>query len=246
MPFFEYAELCFRVGRLSEANLERRPAMRLLLVEDDLTLGDAVRAFLKSHGHAVDWVTTVAGARAAAGSPFDVILLDWRLPDGSGMEWLRQLRSAPGDNQHAPVLMLTARDALTDRIEGLDAGADDYLIKPFQLAELAARIRSTSRRAAGHANGMLEAGEITLDVAGRTVTLQGSPIDLTAREYALLEVLMRRAGRILSRPMLEELLYGFEADVSSNTVEVHVASLRRMLGHELIETVRGMGYRLKA
>ena len=220
--------------------------MRLLLVEDDLTLGDAVRAFLKTRGHAVDWVTTVADARAAAESPFDVILLDWRLPDGSGVDWLRQLRSGHRENQHTPVLMLTARDSLGDRVEGLDAGADDYLIKPFQLAELAARIRSTSRRAAGHATGILTIGEIALERAGQVVTLKGSPVDLTAREYALLETLMRRAGRILSRTTLEELLYGFEADVSSNTVEVHIASLRRKLGHEVIETMRGMGYRMKA
>ena len=220
--------------------------MRLLLVEDDLTLGDAVRAFLKTRGHAVDWVTTVANARAAAESAFDVILLDWRLPDGSGVDWLRQLRSGHRENQHTPVLMLTARDSLGDRVEGLDAGADDYLIKPFQLAELAARIRATSRRAAGHASGILTVGEIALERAGQVVTLKGSPVDLTAREYALLETLMRRAGRILSRTTLEELLYGFEADVSSNTVEVHIASLRRKLGHEVIETVRGMGYRMKA
>jgi len=220
--------------------------MRLLLVEADLTLGDAVRAFLKTRGHAVDWVTTVANARAAAEGAFDVILLDWRLPDGSGVDWLRQLRSGHRENQHTPVLMLTARDSLGDRVEGLDAGADDYLIKPFQLAELAARIRSTSRRAAGHATGIFTIGEIALERAGQVVTLKGSPVDLTAREYALLETLMRRAGRILSRTTLEELLYGFEADVSSNTVEVHVASLRRKLGHDVIETVRGMGYRMKA
>jgi len=220
--------------------------MRLLLVEDDLTLGDAVRAFLKARGHAVDWVTTVADARAAAESPFEVILLDWRLPDGSGVDWLRQLRSGRGANQHTPVLLLTARDSLNDRIEGLDAGADDYLIKPFQLAELAARIRAASRRAAGHAAGILTIGEIALERSGQVVTLRGVSVDLTAHEYALLEALMRRAGRILSRPTLEELLYGFETDVSSNTVEVHVASLRRKLGHDVIETVRGMGYRMKA
>ena len=221
--------------------------MRLLLVEDDLTLGDAVRAFLtKARGHTVDWVTTVAQARAAAESPFDVILLDWRLPDGSGVDWLRELRSGSGDNRQTPVLMLTARDALNDRIEGLDAGADDYLIKPFQLAELAARIRATSRRAAGHTTGILTIGEIALERAGQAVTLKGVPVDLTAREYAVLEALMRRAGRILSRKTLEELLYGFDTEVSSNTVEVHVASLRRKLGHEVIETVRGMGYRMKA
>lgn len=220
--------------------------MRLLLVEDDLTLGDAVRTFLKAHGHTVDWVTTIAQARAAAESLFEVILLDWRLPDGSGVDWLRQLRSGLGGNRHTPVLLLTAKDSLNDRIEGLDAGADDYLIKPFQLAELAARIRATSRRAAGRTTGILKSGEITLDRAGQAVTLKGALVDLTAHEYALLEALMRRAGSILSRPKLEELLYGSEMDVSSNTVEVHVASLRRKLGRDVIETVRGMGYRMRA
>jgi two-component system OmpR family response regulator len=143
------------------------------------------------------------------------------------------------------VLLLTAKDSLNDRIEGLDAGADDYLIKPFQLAELAARIRSTSRRAAGRASEILAVAQIELDRAGQSVTQGGSPVDLTAREYALLEALMRRAGRILSRENLEELLYGFDADVSSNTIEVHIASLRRKLGHDAIETVRGMGYRMR-
>jgi two-component system OmpR family response regulator len=219
--------------------------MRLLLVEDDLTLGDAVRAFLTSAGHAVDWVTTVASARAAAENAFDAILLDWRLPDGSGVDWLRQLRAVQGENQHASVLLLTARDSLGDRIEGLDAGADDYLIKPFLLAELAARIRATSRRAAGNTSGILTSGEIRLDGAARTVTLEGSAVDLTAREYSLLEALMRRPGRILSRATLEQLLYGIETDVQSNTVEVHVSSLRRKLGYDVVETVRGMGYRLR-
>jgi len=220
--------------------------MRLLLVEDDLTLGDAVRAFLRSQGHAVDWVTNIAGARRSAGEEFDVILLDWRLPDGSGVDWLRQLRAQRGEHEQTPVLLLTARDSLSDRIEGLDAGADDYLVKPFQLAELAARIRAVSRRASGHATAVLTRGRITLDPAARSVSLDRVPVDLTAREYALLESLMRRAGRIVSRPTLEELLYGFEADVSSNTVEVHMSSLRRKLGQDAIDTVRGMGYRLKA
>lgn len=220
--------------------------MRLLLVEDDLTLGDAVRAYLRSQGHVVDWVTNVAGASVAFEERFDVILLDWRLPDGSGVEWLRRLRARGGEHGRTPVLMLTARDALSDRIEGLDAGADDYLVKPFQLSELAARIRATSRRASGHSGAVLTHGRISLDPAARSVAIEDTPVDLTAREYALLEVFMRRPGRIVSRPMLEELLYGFDSDVSSNTVEVHVASLRRKLGHEVIDTVRGMGYRLKA
>lgn len=236
----------FTLGGLSEANLKTQEIMRLLLVEDDLTLGDAVREFLRSQGHVVDWVTTVADSRAAFEEKFDVILLDWRLPDGSGVEWLRRLRAKGGEHGQTPVLMLTARDALSDRIEGLDAGADDYLVKPFQLMELSARIRAISRRASGHAGAVLTHGRIALDPAARRVTSDGSSVDLTAREYALLEAFMRRPGRIVSRPVLEELLYGYESDVSSNTVEVHIASLRRKLGHETIDTVRGMGYRLRA
>lgn len=234
------------LGGLSEANLKTQEIMRLLLVEDDLTLGDAVREFLRSQGQVVDWVTTVADARAAFEEKFDAVLLDWHLPDGSGVEWLRRLRAKGGEHGQTPVLMLTARDALSDRIEGLDAGADDYLVKPFQLMELAARIRAISRRASGNAGAILTHGRIALDPAACCVSIDGSSVDLTAREYALLEAFMRRPGRIVSRPMLEELLYGYETDVSSNTVEVHIASLRRKLGHDTIDTVRGMGYRLKA
>ena len=220
--------------------------MRLLLVEDDTTLGDAVREYLAGQGHVVDWAQSVADARGAAFEPFDAILLDWRLPDGSGVEWLRGLRAHKGANQRVPVLLLTARDQLNDRIEGLDAGADDYLIKPFELAELAARVRAVSRRAVGQTQALLRAGRVALDPAARAVTLGGSPVELTAREYALLEALLRRAGRIVSRGDLEQLLYGYDADVASNTVEVHLSSLRRKLGRGVIETVRGMGYRLQA
>jgi two-component system, OmpR family, response regulator len=220
--------------------------MRLLLVEDDTTLGDAVREFLRAQGHVVDWVTRIADAEATASEHFDAILLDWRLPDGSGVDWLRRVRSRSGEFARVPVLVLTARDALQDRVEGLDAGADDYLVKPFQLAELAARIRAMARRAAGQTGAELVHGRIALDPAAQSVRIDSEPVDLTAREYALLEAFMRRAGRIVARAYLEELLYGFEADVASNTIEVHVASLRRKLGHEVIDTVRGMGYRLKA
>jgi two-component system OmpR family response regulator len=220
--------------------------MRLLLVEDDTTLGDAVREYLAQQGHVVDWAQCVADARAAAFEAFDAILLDWRLPDGSGVDWLRGLRAKAGANQRAPVLLLTARDQLNDRIEGLDAGADDYLVKPFELAELAARVRAVARRAAGQPQTLLRAGRIALDPAARSVTLGGKPVELTAREYALLEALLRRAGRIVSRGDLEQLLYGYDADVASNTVEVHLSSLRRKLGRGAIETVRGMGYRLQA
>ena len=236
----------FTLDGPSEANLKTQEIMRLLLVEDDLTLGDAVREFLRSQGQVVDWVTTVADARAAIEENFDAVLLDWHLPDGSGVEWLRRLRAKGGEHGQTPVLILTARDALSDRVEGLDAGADDYLVKPFQLMELAARIRAISRRASGNAGAVLTHGRIALDPVACHVTIDDSSVDLTAREYALLEAFMRRPGRIVSRPVLEELLYGYETDVSSNTVEVHIASLRRKLGHDTIDTVRGMGYRLKA
>jgi DNA-binding response OmpR family regulator len=142
------------------------------------------------------------------------------------------------------VLLLTARDALGDRVAGLDAGADDYLVQPFQLAELAARIRATARRASGQAGSILRHGRIGLDPQAQRVMLDEAAVELTAREYALLEALMRRGGRIVPRSTLEELLYGYATDIASNTVEVHVASLRRKLGHDAIETVRGMGYRI--
>ena len=219
--------------------------MRHLLVEDDPVLGDAVRAFLQAHGEVVDWVPCLAEARVAAREPFDAILLDWNLPDGSGVQWLRELRARPSANEATPVLLLTARDTLDDRVLGLDAGADDYLIKPFELAELAARVRSVTRRAVGQAHVTLHAGPVALDTVARQVTLDGRVVDCTAREYMLLEALMRRAGHIVSRPDLEQLLYGYDVRVSSNAVEVHLSSLRRKLGRDLIDTVRGLGYCLK-
>jgi two-component system OmpR family response regulator len=218
--------------------------VRLLLVEDDRTLGDAVRAHLESDGHVVDWVTTAAQARAAAGDEFDAILLDWQLPDGSGVQWLRELRAKSGVNRSRPVLMLTARDLVADRVLGLDAGADDYLVKPFELAELSARLRALARRASGPTDTRLRAGRIEVDPAAKIVRLDDKPIDVTAKEFALLEALVRRAGRIVSRGDLEGLLYGFGAAVDSNAVEVHVSNLRRKLGRDAIETVRGLGYRI--
>ncbi len=218
--------------------------MRLLLVEDDPVLGNAVHDFLRSQGEIVDWTPRLAEARVAALEAFDAILLDWNLPDGSGVQWLRELRARPTPNEATPVLLLTARDRLGDRIEGLDAGADDYLIKPFELAELAARLRAVTRRANGHPHSVLHAGPVTLDPVSREVELDGQRVALTAREYMLLEALMRRAGHIVSRSDLEHLLYGYEGEVSSNAVEVHLSSLRRKLGHDRVETVRGLGYRL--
>ena len=218
--------------------------MRILLVEDDPVLGDAVRAYLQNDGEVVDWVTRVAEARSAVLESLDAILLDWNLPDGSGVAWLRDLRARPAKNERTPVLLLTARDTLNDRIEGLDAGADDYLIKPFELSELAARLRAVTRRAYGQSGSVLNVGAISLDPAGRQVRIADRPIDFTAREYALLEALVRRAGRIVSRSELEELMYGYATDVASNAIEVHLSSLRRKIGHDAIETVRGLGYRL--
>lgn len=219
--------------------------MRLLLVEDDPALGDAVRAFLQAHGEVVDWVSCLAKARGAVLESFDAILLDWNLPDGSGVQWLRELRARPNVNGGTPVLLLTARDRLDDRVVGLDAGADDYLVKPFELPELAARLRAVTRRSVGQAHVTLQAGPVAVDTVARQVTLDGRAVACTAREYMLLEALMRRPGHIVSRPDLEQLLYGYDAEVSSNAVEVHLSSLRRKLGHELIETVRGLGYRLQ-
>ena len=218
--------------------------MRLLLVEDDRTLGDAVRAHLEAEGHVVDWVATAAQARAAAGAEFDAILLDWQLPDGSGVAWLRELRARRGPNRTRPALMLTARDLVADRVQGLDAGADDYLVKPFELAELSARLRALARRATGQTETRLRAGRIEVDPLAQRVQLDGRPIDVTAKEFALLEALARRSGRIVSRSELENLLYGFDAAVDSNAVEVHISNLRRKLGRAAIETVRGMGYRI--
>lgn len=218
--------------------------MRLLLVEDDRTLGDAVCAHLQAEGHVIDWVTTIAQARAAANDPFDAILLDWQLPDGSGVQWLRELRAQRGPNRTRPVLMLTARDLLADRVQGLDAGADDYLVKPFELAELSARLRALARRAAGPSETRLRAGRVELDPESKTVCVDAQPVDLTAKEYALLEALLRRSGRLVSRSDLESLLYGFDTSVDSNAIEVHISNLRRKLGRDAIETVRGMGYRI--
>ncbi len=219
--------------------------MRLLLVEDDPVLGDAVHAYMSAQGDVVDWVMRIREARAAALEAFDAIMLDWNLPDGSGVQWLLELRSHSAPNETTPVLLLTARDTLGDRIEGLDAGADDYLIKPFDLSELAARVRAITRRCARQPASVLRAGRLSLDPAARQVAVGGRPVDCTAREYALLEALLRRAGHIVSRTDLEQLMYGFGSEVASNAVEVHLSSLRRKLGHDVVETVRGMGYRLQ-
>ena len=215
--------------------------MRLLLVEDDLMLGSGLRDFLRADGHAVIWAQRLAEAHAPNAEAFDAYLVDWSLPDGSGLEWLVRRRSK-GDRTAA--LMLTARDLLADRVAGLDAGADDYLVKPFAPEELSARLRAVMRRQAGVTEVGVRAGDVLIELAGRSVRVADQAVELTAREWAVLEALALRAGRIVSKDELEQLALGGAGEVSSNALEVHVSSLRRKLGRELVQTVRGLGYRL--
>ena len=215
--------------------------MRLLLIEDDDILGEGLRDFLRAEGHRVDWCRSLREVAAVCGEPYDALLVDWQLPDGSGLEWLREQR-ASGDT--TPALLLTARDLLADRIHGLDSGADDYLVKPFAPEELAARLRAASRRRAGSATSRHRFGNVELDFPARAAFVAGEPVDVTAREWAVLEALVLRAGRIVAKPDLERLVLGFDAELASNALEVHVSALRRKLGRELIETVRGLGYRI--
>jgi two-component system, OmpR family, response regulator len=218
--------------------------MRLLLIEDDATLGEGLRDWLRAEGHRVDWVIDLAHARALQAEPYDAWLVDWQLPDGSGVDWLRARRSG-GDA--TPALVLTARDRLTDRIGGLDAGADDYLVKPFAPEELAARLRAVSRRSgAGAALSRATLGDVVVDLGARAVERGGARVELTAREWTVLEALVLRSGRIVAKPDLEKLMLGFDSEVTSNALEVHVSALRRKLGREVIETVRGLGYRVGA
>ncbi len=216
--------------------------MRLLLLEDDDIFGEGLRDFLRSEGHRVDWCTSLANAAALQGEPMDALLVDWQLPDGSGVQWLNA-RRARGDA--TPAIILTARDRLRDRIEGLDGGADDYLVKPVAPEELLARLRAVLRRSAGIARDRLEMGEVVLDLTARSAHRGPEAVALTAREWALLEALARRSGRIVPKADLERLVLGFDAELTSNALEVHVSALRRKLGRDLIETVRGLGYRMQ-
>lgn len=214
--------------------------MRILLAEDDPLLGDGIRAGLSLEGDTVDWVTDgVAADQALATDEFDLLVLDLGLPRRDGMEVLRGLRKR-GDM--TPVLILTARDKVADRVAGLDAGADDYLSKPFDLDELLARVRALTRRHTGRAQPLLEHGQLRLDPATHQVSLGGEPVELAPREYALLRLLLEQRGKVLSRTRLVEALYGWDGELESNAIEVHVHHLRRKLGNELIRTVRGIGY----
>jgi two-component system, OmpR family, response regulator QseB len=216
--------------------------MRILLIEDDPMIGRAVVAGLRNGGHAVDWVHDGAAADLAiANESYDVALLDLGLPRKDGIEVLRGMRRA---SSSLPVLVITARDSVADRIKGLDSGADDYLVKPFDLDELLARIRAVVRRRSGRATPESAYGALTIDPARRSVAFRGQGVELSQREFAVLEALMKEPGTVVSRQKLEDAVYGWGEEIGSNSIEVHLHHLRRKLTPELIRNVRGVGYRL--
>lgn len=215
--------------------------MRLLLLEDDALLGEGLRDFLRSEGHVVDWFRRLSEVRGLGQEPFDLVLVDWNMPDGSGIEWLAGLRRQGKDT---PAIVLTARDRLADRIAGLDGGADDYLVKPFAPEELAARIRALGRRRSTANLQRWTCGAVTIDLHAHQAWVDQRCVELTSREWAVLEALLLRAGRLVTKSDLEALVSGFNGESSSNTIEVHISRLRRKLVPGIIETVRGMGYRI--
>ena len=218
--------------------------MRILLVEDDRLLGDGLKAGLAQAGFAVDWLRDGEAAMAAlAAEHFAAVVLDLGLPRRDGLSVLQWLR---GRHDATPVLILTARDQLEDKVRGLDLGADDYVLKPFDLDEIAARLRALVRRAHGRPTPLLTLGEVELNPAARTVTCGGQPVELTGREFDLLHVLLQNADRVLTRRALEEQLYTWGEEVGSNALEVHIHHLRKKLGNDLIRTVRGVGYMASA
>ena len=214
----------------------------MLLIEDDAVLGEAVRDYVAGLGHAVDWMQTLDDGRTAARTvDYDLVLLDLRLPDGSGLTLLTELRRS---GAVTPVIILTAHDQISDRIEGLNSGADDYLVKPFNLGELSARMLAVARRYAGSSLPLLKAGSLTIQLADRRVLRDGKPVDLSGREWAVLARLANRPEAIVSKGEIEEALYAFGSEIESNTVEVYVSRLRKKLGKDCVETQRGIGYRL--
>jgi two-component system response regulator QseB len=216
--------------------------MRILVVEDDLLLGDGLASGLRSVGFVVDWFRTGDEAeRALEGAPYDAIVLDLGLPGRDGLAWLARWR-ARGDV--VPVLILTAREALESRVEGLDAGADDYLVKPIALEELAARLRAIGRRASGRPETVWRHGALEYSPAGRSARWHGEPVELTAREALLLELFLASPGRVLTRQQIQDKLYGWGEELESNALEVYVHHLRRKLSPRIVRTVRGLGYAL--
>lgn len=216
--------------------------MRLLLVEDDNMIGAAVRKGLQQDGYSVDWLSDGKSAEfAIAAAPYDLVLLDLGLPGRDGLSILANLRKS---NNPVPVIIVTARDDISARVEGLDLGADDYLLKPFELLELAARIRAVTRRGIGQVQGLLTHGPLTLDPAIHEVLLHGKSVELSAREFAVLKALLERPNAVLSRAQLEDRLYGWDEEIASNAIEVHIHHLRKKLGQNSIKTIRGIGYSL--
>lgn len=216
--------------------------MRVLLVEDDELLGDGIRTGLKHYGHTIDWVKDGKAANdvlSNAHENFDIIVLDLGLPKMSGLEILRKLRER---NMNTPVVILTARETVDDRVKGLDAGADDYLTKPFDLDELCARMRALQRRSKARAKPVLVYGDITLDPASHIVAIKGEQAMISRREFALLQKLLENAGRVISRETLNQTLYGWGENIDSNALEVHIHNLRKRFGNNIIRTIRGVGY----
>lgn len=214
--------------------------MRLMLLEDDAIFGEGLRDFLRADGHNVDWCSTIAQAKSHISKSYDALLLDWNLPDGSGMSWLKSLRA---QEVRIPVIMLTARDLLHDRIQCLDTGADDFIVKPFAPEEVSARLRAIVRRVNDRAH-YKSYGEIEVDLSIKTISRAGKQVELTAREWAILEALLLRVGRVVSKNDLESLVCGYQSELASNAIEVHIFKLRSKLGKTFIQTVRGLGYRL--
>ncbi len=216
--------------------------MRVLLVEDDELLGDGIRTGLKHYGHTIDWVKDGKSANDVLSTSyenFDIIVLDLGLPKLSGLDVLRRLRER---NSSTPVIILTARETIEDRIKGLDAGADDYIAKPFDLDELCARMRALQRRSKSRAKPLITYGEISLDPASHVVTLNDEPIMISRREFSLLQKLLENSGRVISREQLNQTLYGWGENIDSNALEVHIHNLRKRFGTKLIRTIRGVGY----
>ncbi len=216
--------------------------MRILLIEDDQVLGAAIRDQLRAVGHAVDWVQRLDDAEAALDTiQYELMLLDLNLPDGRGLDLLRKLR---GRGDSLPVIITTAQDQIAVRIEGLNSGADDYLVKPFDLSEMIARVSAVARRYGGSNVPVLRLGEVEIDLSRRLVRIGREAVTLSAREWAVLERLLSRPGAIVTRGEIEESLYAFGAEIESNAVEVYVSRLRKKLGRDLVHTVRGLGYQV--
>jgi two-component system response regulator QseB len=217
--------------------------IRLLLVEDDQMIGEEIKEGLNHRGFTLDWVKTrSSGEEALKIDNFDLLVLDLGLPDGSGLDLLRSLRN---QDKGIPVIILTAWDAVSDRISGLDAGSDDYMVKPFELEELAARIRALLRRSAGRISPLMEYGKISVDLSAMEVTLNGQKVHLSKNEYSLLITFLENPGKIFSRMELEKILYGWEQEVESNTIQVFIHNLRKKLGKSIIRNIHGLGYVLE-